>query len=151
MFVVLLCIVSRLHASHCVRYSQVLDEPCLGEAWQSYGEKMRLSVASPKYRVRSLCQPRACLESSWSKPMMCTFDNMFSLANPGRRFIFGKHDRIPTSKDYTYFTAWTDENQTQSIQFMAIHCHGSKRKLIYDGYIAKNQSLVTRLPALRPD
>ena len=139
------CVIERLDP-RC----QADQEPCLGKDWSLYGDSMRAKVTLPRFRVRSLLQPRPCLASSWSRSIMCVFDNMFSLSSPGRRFAFGRSDRIPTSRSYAYFTAWTEENQTEPIQFMAIHCHGHKRKSIYSGYVSPNQTLMTNLPSLYP-
>ncbi|CAI6001566.1 unnamed protein product [Closterium sp. NIES-65] len=110
-----------------------LDPPCMAEPVTGVSAKLayrlRRTRFRPKFLVESLCQPRACHNSSWSDEGLCVWDNNFSVATPSHFFRFAptRGDKCPSSKLYEHFHAWMGQVPRKNVQFLAVNFQGSRR------------------------
>lgn len=107
---------------------QNVDPPCLGISRDlAYELKQNFK---PHFHVESFCQPRQCHNSTWSDEGECVWDNNFSLTTTTSYFRFKPGQKNPTSKFYSYYTAWTGRQQKQPIQFLGVHFHGKRKDFL---------------------
>ncbi|CAI5946339.1 unnamed protein product, partial [Closterium sp. NIES-65] len=109
---------------------QWVEPPCVSGVKPETAKALRKRGIQPRFRVQSLCQPRRCLNSSWSDPGLCVFDNNFSLT-PGRPFFkFKTGDKCPSTMHYGFYRGWEEEAQTEPVQFLAVHFMHRKKEFL---------------------
>ncbi|CAI7852407.1 unnamed protein product [Closterium sp. NIES-53] len=109
---------------------QWVEPPCVSGVKPETAKALRKRGIQPRFRVQSLCQPRRCLNSSWSDPGLCVFDNNFSLT-PGRPFFkFKTGDKCPSTMHYGFYRGWEEEAQSEPVQFLAVHFMHRKKEFL---------------------
>ncbi|GJP84134.1 hypothetical protein CLOP_g14217 [Closterium sp. NIES-67] len=109
---------------------QWVEPPCVSDVKPETAKALRKRGIQPRFRVQSLCQPRNCLNSSWSNEGPCVFDNNFSLTSGRPFFKFKTGDKCPSTMHYAFYRGWEEEAQTEPVQFLAVHFMHRKKEFL---------------------